>query len=309
MIVSASYKTDIPAFYGAWFLNRLRAGYCKMVNPYGGQVSTVRLDGDSVDGFVFWTRNLEPFLGALEEVGKRDLAFIVHLTATGYPRALDYATIAPKRAAEQGRLIAATYGARVAVWRYDPIVITSLTPPEWHLDNFRRLAGRLTGAVDEVVVSFAQIYRKTGRNMAAASRAFDFSWSDPEIAEKQDLLAALNEIAGGHGMKLTLCGQPKLLIPGVAESSCIDVGRLSDAAGRHISAPGKPHRDCCRCFASKDIGAYDTCPHGCVYCYGVNSRTTAKRRYAGHDPQSEFLFEPALKVAPAPKDTLQGRLF
>ena len=66
MIISASYKTDIPAFYGEWFLNRLRAGYCKMVNPYGRQVYRVSLTPPDADGFIFWTKNLGPFLDALE---------------------------------------------------------------------------------------------------------------------------------------------------------------------------------------------------------------------------------------------------
>jgi len=96
MIISASYKTDIPAFYGAWFMRRLRAGFCRMVNPYGQQIYTVRLDRDAVDGFVFWTRNCGPFMGALEEIKSLGHPFVVHVTITGYPRVLDAATIRPE---------------------------------------------------------------------------------------------------------------------------------------------------------------------------------------------------------------------
>ncbi len=132
MIISASYKTDIPAFYGDWFMNRLEAGYCRVVNPYGRQVLTVPLDHDTVDGFVFWTRNLGPFLGHLRTVGRLGYAFVVHETVTGYPRALDYATIDAVRAVGHLRATARAFGARVPVWRYDPIVFTSLTTPAWH---------------------------------------------------------------------------------------------------------------------------------------------------------------------------------
>ncbi len=292
MIISASYKTDIPAFYGDWFMNRLKAGYCRMVNPYGRQVLTVPLDRQTVDGFVFWTRNLGPFLDHLHQVKQLGYAFVVHETVTGYPRALDYATIDPVRGVGHLRATAGAFGARAPVWRYDPIVITSLTPPAWHRATFARLAASLAGHVDEVVVSFAHVYRKTARNMAAAARAFRFDWRDPDADEKRALLADLAARAADAGMALTLCGQPELLVDGVTEARCIDAERLGDVAGAAIAAVRKPHRERCGCWASRDIGEYDTCPHGCVYCYAVRNRTLAKRRHQGHSPDSEFLFTP-----------------
>ncbi|HLF58937.1 MAG TPA: DUF1848 family protein, partial [Alphaproteobacteria bacterium] len=93
MIISASYKTDIPAFYGAWFRNRLRAGYCKMINPYGRKIVTVPLSRPDVDGFVFWTRNAHPFGDAFAEVAGRGFPFVVQHTITGYPRALESSVI------------------------------------------------------------------------------------------------------------------------------------------------------------------------------------------------------------------------
>jgi len=293
MIISASYKTDIPAFYGAWFLERLKAGFCRTVNPYGGRVQTEALDRASVDGFVFWTRNAGPFLGALEAVAERGDPFVVHFTITGYPRALDAATIAPDDGVAQLRHIARRHGGRVPVWRYDPVVISSLTPPEWHLDTFRRLARELAGTVDEVVLSFVQVYRKTARNMAAAARAHDFQWRDPKADEKRALLADLAAVAAEHGLRATVCGQPELLGKGLAEARCIDAGRLAAVAGHPIAAAARPHRERCGCASSRDIGAYDTCPHGCVYCYAVSSRGAARRRHRAHDAAGAFLLAPA----------------
>ena len=77
MIISASYKTDIPTFYGEWFMNRLKARYCKMVNPYSQQVYSVDLTPKSVDGFVFLTKNIGPFLKPLAEVKRIGYPFIV----------------------------------------------------------------------------------------------------------------------------------------------------------------------------------------------------------------------------------------
>ncbi|MCW5699344.1 MAG: DUF1848 domain-containing protein [Rhodospirillales bacterium] len=289
MIVSASYKTDIPAFYGAWFLARLEAGYVRVVNPYGGADQTVSLGRDAVDGFVFWTRNAGPFLPALETVAKRDDPFVVQYTITGYPRALDTGTLPWVRAVDDVRGLVRIFGNGRVVWRYDPIVVTSLTPTSWHEDTFAALARALEGAVDEVVVSFAHVYRKTARNMTAAARAHGFDWRDPGVDEKRDLLARLAGYARRHGIALTLCGQPELLCPGVVEASCIDASRLAAIAGSPLRAARKPHRPRCGCWASKDIGDYDTCPHGCVYCYAVNSRARAKQRHQRHDPRSPFL--------------------
>ncbi len=291
MIISASYKTDIPAFYGDWLINRLKAGYCRVANPYGGQTCTVPLDRQSVDGFIFWTRNIGPFIDKLDEVDKMGFPFIVQYTVSGYPRALDQATIEAEHAIDHIHRLGKIFGNRAIVWRYDPITSTSLSPPAWHLENFARLARGLSGVVDEVVVSFAHIYRKTERNMTAAAQALNFEWTDPPAEEKRALLGKIAEIAADNGLDLTLCGQPEFLIDGVREAICIDAGRLGDVAGYPIKASAKPHRDSCRCHASRDIGDYDSCPQGCVYCYAVTSRERAKRRFSEHDSSSDLLYD------------------
>lgn len=289
MIVSASYRTDIPAFYGEWFRRRLRAGFCRTVNPYGRQVYETALTPDKVDGFVFWTRNVGPFLATLDAIRPR-FPFVVQVTITGYPRALERSVIEPTRAVADMHRLARGFGPKVAVWRYDPILIGSLTPPDWHRETFRRLAGGLAGASDEVVTSFATLYRKTRRNLAAAARLYGFDWRDPGPAEKIDLVAELAAIAGDNGMRLTLCSQPQVLGPGTTPARCIDAARLSDVAGRAIAAPEKGNRPGCACHQSRDIGDYDTCPHGCVYCYAVATPALARRRHRAHDPDSPFLF-------------------
>ncbi len=295
MIVSASYKTDIPAFYGRWFMARVDAGFCRMVNPYGRQVYKVPLTRGAVDGFVFWTRNAGPFLSALHEIRRRGFPFVVQFTIAGYPRALETSVIEAPRAVEQIRQIAVEFGPRVVVWRYDPIVASELTPLDWHLANFTRLAEGLEGATDEVVISFVQLYRKTRRNLNAAARAHRFAWRDPTGEEKRALLSELVARARRHGLRLSLCAQPQYAVPGAAEARCIDAARLSAIASMAIAAPTKGNRPGCRCAESRDIGEYDTCPHGCVYCYAVSSRALARRRHQAHDPANEFLLAPTAK--------------
>lgn len=275
MIISASYRTDIPAFFADWFRARLADGGCEVKNPYGGKPYRVALRGDGVDGYVFWTRNASPFGAGLEDVRALGLPFVIQFTVTGYPRALDAHTIQPAAACEQIRALAELYGPRAVVWRYDPVVFSSITPPAWHLQTFAGLARDLAGSVDECVVSFAHIYKKTRKRLEIASQAHGFAWEDPDWPEKHRLLARMSEISAANGMKLTVCSQKDALIEGTGGAKCIDANRLSDVAGFDIRARIKGNRDGCLCAESRDIGAYDTCAHGCAYCYAVSSHERA----------------------------------
>jgi hypothetical protein len=292
VIISASYKTDIPTFYGDWFMRRLRAGFCKMVNPYNKAIYRVSLALDDVDGFVFWTKNAAPFLPALREVRGLGYPFVVQHTVNGYPRELEAAVIDYTRSVETLKRLSDEFGPKAVVWRYDPILVSSLTPPEHHLHSFGALARALEGSVDEVVVSFAHFYQKTRRNLAAAAREAYFTFEDPEVEEKRHLLSSLVETAAQHGLRLSICSQSALLVPGAVEAQCVDARRLEAAGAKRIGAPVAGNREDCKCFQSKDIGEYDTCPHGCVYCYSVRNRPLAQDRFRRHDPASEFLFDP-----------------
>jgi hypothetical protein len=291
MIISASYRTDIPTFYGEWFRNRLRAGFCKTVNPFNrNQRRTVSLLRKNVDGFVFWTKNLAPFMDVLREVHDGGFPFIVQYTINGYPRALESRVVDASRSVQTFRAVAERFGPRIAVWRYDTIILSTLTGADFHRGNFARLAEALAGATDEVVVSFMQLYDKTRTNMDDAARREGFEWEDPPPDAKRVLLRDLAAIAADHRMRLTICTQPELLSEGIGESRCIDADRLIDSAGQSFRAALKGMRRGCGCFESRDIGDYDTCPHGCQYCYAVRSRPLALRRYADHDPAGEYLY-------------------
>ena len=275
MIVSASYRTDIPAFYADWFRARLADGACTVKSPYGGARYRVSLAAPDCDGFVFWTRNAAPFADALDDVAARGLPFVVQFTVTGYPRALDAHTLTDVETVAQIRALARKFGPRAVVWRYDPVLTTSLTPPDWHRATFARLAGDLRGAVDECVLSFAHIYRKTRRRLDRAADEAGFAWRDPDDAEKRQILTDLAGIAADSGIAATVCSQPGLTALPLAPARCVDAARLSDLAGREITAKTKGNRDGCLCAESRDIGAYDSCAHGCVYCYAVSDHARA----------------------------------
>jgi len=288
MIVSASYRTDIPAFHAGWFLARLRAGWVRVRNPYGGAPYEVSLRPGEVTGFVFWTRQMRPLGPHLRQIAER-APFMVQFTVTGYPRALEPGAVETEAALTQIQELRRGWGRHVAVWRYDPILISSLTPPAWHRANFARLAAALEGSSDEVVLSWADLYRKSLRNLAAAAREHGFTWRDPELEEKRALLDDLAGIARAHGMRATLCTEPALLPSGLAAARCIDAERLSAIAGRPIIARERGNRPGCLCAESRDIGAYDTCTQGCAYCYAVSSRERARARLKAIDVEAAEL--------------------
>ena len=201
------------------------------------------------------------------------------MTVTGYPKALEAAALAPGAGVGSVRALARQFGRRALVWRYDPIVLGTLTPPAWHVRTFKDLACALEGAVDEVVVSFVQSYRKTVRNMNAAGRAQGFGWREAQPDERASLAATPQGIAATHAIRLSVCGADDALNHH-DQARCIDARRLSDIAGRAIPAGAR----------SVDIGAHDTCTQGCAYCYAVSSRARAKARLARLDPAAPALW-------------------
>jgi len=291
VIISASYKTDIPAFYGKWFMNRLQAGYCRVINPYNNRPFTVSLRPQDVDGIVLWTKNLGPFLCHLEELANA-FPFYVQYTVNGYPRALESSVTDKQRSLEHIRQITSKYGLHSVVWRYDPVMLSSITPSSFHIENFSEIAEELSGIVDEVVISFVQLYAKVERNLTSAARALKFSWSDPSSKEKFALASRMAQIAASKQIQLTVCSQKSFIVPGAKEARCVDIERLSKISQRLVAAELKGNRPECGCYASKDIGEYDTCPHGCIYCYAVRNRSLARTKFSRHNPEGEFLFEP-----------------
>jgi hypothetical protein len=295
LIISASYKTDIPAFYGKWFLHRLREGYCRTVNAYNRKVSLVDLSRNSVDGIVFWTKDPSPFMDGFRKVEQKGYPFYVQYTITGYPNIIEKGVPSREVSIDVFRNIAGQFGSHSAVWRYDPILFSSLTDERFHLQNFSGIAESLAGYTTEVVVSFARFYRKCRKRVQAVSKKEGVTFYDPGRQEKMAFLARLSAIARSNGMELSLCGQRDLLAEGVGDASCIDPFRLSRVAGTAVPVPPKrSHRpgEGCGCYQARDIGEYDTCLHGCIYCYAVSDRERAVKNFRRHITSGEFLLSP-----------------
>ncbi|MBN1681529.1 MAG: DUF1848 domain-containing protein [Anaerolineae bacterium] len=293
-VISASRRTDIPAFYADWLVNRVRAGFCHWRHPFTGQVYRVSLAPEDVIAYVFWTRNPSPLLPHLPELETRGCRYYVQFTITGYGAPLELYAPTLDAAIRAFRATAAHVGPERVIWRYDPIVISSITPPAAHAERFERIAAALAGYTRRCTFSFLDLYGKTRRNLARLTQRHGITFEPLADHARRALVAHMAAAAAENDMQLvTCCEDDHERVPGVCAGSCVDLGLLRrlthDPA---LALPQRPTRDHCGCVKSVDIGAYDTCLFGCAYCYATNSRTAARRRRDSHDPADTILYRP-----------------
>ena len=271
MIISASRRTDIPAFFAEWFMDRVRAGYCDVANPYrADQVSRVSLRAEDVDVIVFITRDARPLLPYLAELDGRGLRYYFQYTLTGYPRALEARTPAVPEALDTLRRLVEHVGPERLIWRYDPILFTTLTPPAFHVKQFARLAEALDGLTRRVTVSIMDDYRWVAARLKKLEKV---GIARLEVADEEfgGVMRTLSATADAHGMEIFSCAEPiDLSTHGIAPGKCIDDAYLRRTFGIDVTRRKDPsQRKSCGCVVSKDIGTYNTCRHGCVYCYAT----------------------------------------
>lgn len=288
MIVSASRRTDIPAFYAPWFEHRLRVGSCEVANPFNPkQVARVSLRREDVDAFVFWTRHARPFLGVLPRLEAAGHRMVFQYTITGYGPPVERRTPSVPAAVAAFRELAAGLPAGAVVWRYDPILVGPAFSRSRHAETFGRIAAGLEGHARRVVVSVVDLYAKTRRRMGRVLRWREDLHPDPAAwPGLDDLLRHLVSIARDHGLRVEACAEPRDLAPlGIAPTKCVDDALLAALyGGAWPTAKDRGQRPACRCIPSRDIGRNDTCRFGCRYCYATRSDDVARARHAAHDP-------------------------
>lgn len=238
MIISASRRTDIPAFYTQWMVNRLREGYCQVPNPFNARQSArLWLAPQDVDAIVFWSRFPRPLLPFLPEIERMGHRIYFQYTLNNYPRLLEPHAPALSEALRAFCDLAQQIGPGRVIWRYDPILLSPLTPPEFHLENFQYLAQALYGSTRRCVISLYDPYTKIRQRMNKALQV-DLSQPDPEReGQIPPLLREMAAIAAGYGIQMTSCAEARELITPDSPrdpSSVAPVGALPDAL------PGNP---------------------------------------------------------------------
>lgn len=282
MILNTGSRTDIPAFFTPWLLNRIREGYVLVRSPYRPDLVTrYRLDPRAVDVMMFCSKDPAPLLPHLDALSPFRTYW--HVTITPYGKDVEPRVPPVPAVLETFRQLSRAMGTKAVAWRYDPIFLTEQYDRAFHIRAFSRMAEALAGYTHSCVISFIDLYEKTRRNFPEA-RTVPF-------AVQKDLVRALAGIAGRCGMRIHLCHEAAALAgPGVDADGCFTAEILDAAFGFHLQPPAhKAARKGCPCLLGSDIGAYNTCLHGCRYCYAnYDSRLAAANRRR-HDPASPLL--------------------
>jgi hypothetical protein len=262
MIVSASRRTDIPAFHSQWFFERLAEGRVEVANPYNPrQVRRVSLAAEDVDCIIFWSKNPAPLLDNAAALGAYRCGFQFTLNAYG----ADVEPHVPEISAriDTFRRISDIFGPGNMTWRYDPIILAPGMDADFHISSFESIAMQLRGYTKRCVISFVDHYRSINRFWQQSGIR------EPSGGELARICGAIADIARLCGMSVSSCAEKLPLEKyGVSPGACLDADWISAITGRPCAEkPAKAQRSLCRCVESADIGSYGSCGHGCRYCY------------------------------------------
>ena len=223
MIISASRRTDIPAFYAEWLMNRIRAGYCAVPNPFNKkQVSYISLKPEDVDVIVFWTRHARPLLPHLAELDRRGYKYYFLYTLMNNPQQIDPKSPSLETSLDTFPEVSDRIGKERMIWRYDPIVISTITSQEFHHKTYQHIAEELKGYTTRSVISVVDIYRKAVKRLRTlASEGIEIIDCDAEAL--RPLMKSISGVAKKNGMEIFSCAEKLDLEPcGIQPGKCID---------------------------------------------------------------------------------------
>ena len=296
MIISASRRTDIPAYYSQWFINRIHAGHCTVPNPFNRkQVSHISLRPEDVTIIVFWTRNPQSLIPYLKELDHHGYRYYFQYTVMNNPRLID--TMAPSlsTALKIFKKLSDLIGPERVIWRYDPVIISNITDIEFHTNTYKHIAETLRNYTQRSVISLLDLYPKlkkrfktlkdNGVEIVDYNKIFDKSFDG--------LLYTLADVAEQNKMEIVSCAEePDLKKYNIQPGKCIDDYYIKKVFGINVSHKKDPsQRKACGCVVSKDIGVYNTCLSGCQYCYATTSFEKAKALYENHNPESTSMVD------------------
>ncbi len=291
MIISASRRTDIPAFYAEWFVRRVRAGYCEVPNPMNPrQVTRIPLLPAEVDAIIFWTRSPRAMLPRLAELDARELRYYFQFTLCGYGPPIEARNPPTAVAVDTFRRLSSRLGPDRVIWRYDPLVFSEVATVDFHLRNFESIAGALKGYTHRCVLSIWDHYRKLASRLGdLASQGVHLR--QPIREEIARLIPHLAEVCAAHGMEIVSCAEEVDLVPyGVKRGKCIDDELIRRLFGIDVChKKDGTQRPACGCVQSRDIGIYNSCLFGCAYCYATTSFSAAAANHRKHSPDSAVL--------------------
>lgn len=287
MIISASRRTDIPSFYSRWFMNRIKAGFVLVPNPFNPKmVSRVSLDPAVVDCIVFWTKNPAPMIEKLD--GLRDFNYYFQYTLNPYEADIENKLPPVRKRIETFKKLSAAIGPEKVIWRYDPIFTNEKYDVDFHKEAFARIARELEGYTRKCMLGFIDHYH----HIRKAAREFNIEPLRHEEIEQMAVGFRKTIPQCHNSMELDTCTiKVDLRHLGIPSGLCVDKALVEKIAGYPIGAKkDKNQRHICNCVESVDIGTYESCLNGCIYCYAIKGNyNTAEFNRRKHDPDSPLL--------------------
>lgn len=283
MIINTGSRTDIPAYFSEWFYQRIREGYVLSRNPYyPQQVTRLSLSPEVVDCICFCTKNPEPMLDRLDELETYGQFWFV--TITPYGKDIEPGVPDKTEVIRSFQRLSGKVGKHAIGWRYDPIFLSEKYTLEYHLQAFEQMSKMLCSYTEQCVISFIDLYEKTKKNFPGVRLV--------SLADQERITASFVEIAKQYGMKIYTCLENESLARlGVDASGCMTQKVIERAIGQNLEVPKNlsAAREGCKCLLGNDIGMYNTCGHGCRYCYANFDMDTVCKNMALHDPTSPLL--------------------
>lgn len=279
MIISASRRTDIPALYPEWLVNRLLAGEVLVPNPYNRKkVSRIQLSPEVVDCLVFWTKNPEPMLPYLKMIDMLDYRYYFQMTITDYEEDVEPGLPSTEESMASFVLLSERLGKERVDFRFDPILLSDKYTISYHLEKFDMMCDWLHKYTSRCIFSFVDAYKGS-------------PYLELEQEDMQKIAEGLSKIAGKYKLPLYTCAEKiELEQYGIRHAACIDREKVQKIAGYKIDAKkDSGQRKECGCCESIDIGMYDTCVNGCKYCYATAGLESAKKKNKLHNPRSPIL--------------------
>ena len=262
MILSASRRTDIPAFYSEWLMNRIKEGYVDVKNPMNKQqIRKINLEPETIDCIVFWSKNPKPMLEKLQHLNK----FIYYFQYTLNPYDNDIETNLPpkKEIIETFLKLSDITGPQKIIWRYDPVLLNLRYTINYHIDQFSELSKKLKNHSEKVIFSFIDFYKKNKKYIISSGI------KETTTEDKYLLAKNFSKIASENNQLIETCAEDIDLSGfNIGHSKCIDDKLITKLTGKNLMVKkDRNQRLECGCVCSIDIGEYNTCQNGCIYCY------------------------------------------
>jgi hypothetical protein len=202
---------------------------------------------------------------------------------------------------ETFRELSQVIGISKVVWRYDPLLLTDGLNVHGLVERVARIGDQIHTCTEKLVIAFADIERYA--KVRSRLRALGKGCRELSPGEMRAFAEKLVAVAKPWGLAVATCAETiDLSDLGIGHNRCIDDDLLARLFGhdpelmrflgpeefRH-RLKDKGQRKECGCIVSKDIGAYDTCPHLCRYCYANSSERAVREAVIRHRPAGESL--------------------